>query len=68
MRVDRNYENEERTIRPLTCREIADRLHGVVLEVGGWAGEPSDTGTTAEPRWISSAELVRRVRRFIVYN
>ena len=55
-------------IRPLTRREIEDRLHHVVAEVGGWAPDPSEVDPEAGPRWISSAELVRRVKRFIVYN
>ena len=47
-------------IRTLTRREIEERLQGLLAEVGG---EP-----TEEPRWITPAELVRKVRPFIVYN
>ena len=55
-------------IRPLTQREIEDRLQHVVAEVGGWAPDPSEVEQEAGPRWISSAELVRKLKRFIVYN
>jgi len=60
--------NEKHTYRPLTRKEIEDRLDRVVAEVGGWSPDPEPVDPCPDPRWISSAELVRRVRPFIVYN
>lgn len=59
---------QEPTIRPLTRLEIEDRLQRVVAEVGGWIADGGEAGRTAAPRWITPAELVRKLRRFIVYN
>ncbi len=58
----------EPTIRPLTREEIEDRLQRVVAEIGGWTADRGEAGRKAAPRWITPAELVRKLRRFVVYN
>lgn len=57
-------------LRPLTKQEIDRKVEAVVAEVTVVDPEIDDaTGADAlKPRWITAAELVRRMRRFIVYN
>jgi len=56
-------------IRTLTKQEIDRRIDGLVKEVALLRGaEGCAPEETAHPRWIAPAELVRRLRRFMVYN
>ncbi len=58
----------EETIRPLTKQEIDRRIELVVSEVAALRNEKREEGDLFGPRWISAAELVRRMRPFIVLN
>jgi len=56
-------------MRPLTKQEIDRQIEGLLTEVAGNATEPYAAGADGPaPRWITAAELVRRMSRFIVYN
>jgi len=48
---------------PLTRREIAERMESIAAEMVGADGEGE-----AQPRFITAADLVRRMRRFVVLN
>jgi hypothetical protein len=66
-------EREERAcqpaIRSLTKKEIDQRIEELIREVAVLRPEAADgSPRCTEPRWIAPAELVRRLRRFIVYN
>lgn len=67
MGIDRGCKKES-MIRPLTRQEIEDRLQRVIAEVGGWDAERGEEEPDRTPRWIRPADLVRKLRRFIVYN
>jgi len=72
MPTDHGRPTAEQTLRVLTREELDERIH----RVAGWIAEgtadpaQSRNGSDDEldPRWISAAELVRRVRPFLVYN
>ena len=69
MPVERDDRVGQTEIRTLTKKEIDQRIEELIREVsvlqsGGGNGSPGGR----EPRWIAPAELVRRLRRFIVYN
>ncbi len=57
-------------LRPLTKQEIDRKVEAVVAEVTLINPEIDNPegSDTLRPRWISAGELVRRMRRFIVYN
>jgi len=66
-------EREERigqpAIRTLTKKEIDQRIEELIREVTVLrSGEANRSPASSEPHWIAPAELVRRLRRFIVYN
>ena len=69
MAVDGKNRIEEGGIRALTKQEIDRRIDDLIREVTllreRAAAEPSEA---ARPHWIAPAELVRRLRRFMVYN
>ena len=53
--------------RSLSCEEIDERIQRLT----SWVASGSDDGQSGqdlEPRWITPAELVRRMRPFLVYN
>jgi len=57
------------TLRPLTKDEIDRRIDGLIQTVASAADEDeASSGTELQPRWISAAELVRRMRPFVVLN
>ena len=60
-----NHEHLTREDLPvrLTRQEIVERMQSVAAELIG----ESDVEET-QPRFISAAELVRRMRRFVVLN
>ncbi len=56
-------------IRPLTRDEIDRRLDWLARDLSTAAVEARTSPSTGtEPRWISAAELVRRLRPFIASN
>ena len=63
-------EQEERigqpAIRTLTKKEIDQRIEELIKEVT--VLRSGKANRSSEPHWIAPAELVRRLRRFIVYN
>ncbi len=68
MALDRHRDADPSGLRKLSKREIDRRIEDVVAEVARVPVRGSDDAETLEPRWISAAELVRRMRRFMVYN
>jgi hypothetical protein len=59
-------------IRTLTKQEIDRRIEGLIREIALLRDEHGDgpipDGGDLSPRWLPASELVRRLRRFIVYN
>ena len=58
-------------IRTLTKQEIDRRIEGLIREIAALRDDPVDAAMAdgaMTPRWLPAAELVRRMRRFIVYN
>ena len=66
MKHDRKTATEERTMEPLTKREIDLQMERVIAEVAGESLNAADDD--AHPRWIDPGELVRRMSRYLVYN
>ena len=64
-------DQEVEVLRPLSRDEIDRKIEVLVAELAAPADAQAD-GISAEvdgtPRWISPAELVRRMRPFIVLN
>ena len=62
---------DERTLdpalRPLTRSEIEDRIGELIAAVAA-ATAPPDSAAADGPRWIRAADLIERVRPFIVLN
>jgi len=57
------------TFRPLSKDEIDRRIDTLAQQLAVTPDEErEDAAASCEPRWISAAELVRRVRPFIVMN
>jgi hypothetical protein len=57
------------TFRPLTKDEIDRRIDTLVQQIAVEPGEDrTDSSPDCQPRWISAAELVRRMRPFIGMN
>jgi hypothetical protein len=70
MAVFRPKPPERELLRPLTKQEIDRKVEAVVAEVT-WIDSENDDPKVSDalkPRWIAPAELVRRMRRFIIYN
>ena len=53
--------------RCLSCDEIDERIQRLTSWVAS-GSEDAPTRHDLEPRWITPAELVRRMRPFLVYN
>ena len=70
MAIFRPKSPEGELLRPLTKQEIDRKVEAVVAEVTWIDSEPGDpkVSNALKPRWIAPAELVRRMRRFIIYN
>jgi len=72
MASDRRTETGRVTIRALTKREIDRRIQGLVEEVAllrkGRAAAEGEPADPLRPRWIEPADLVQRLRKFVVYN
>ena len=57
------------TIEPLTRAEIERRIQDVITEVSASAEQEIGGGTSAEGfRWITPADLVRRMRPYLSVN
>ena len=55
--------------KPCSRQEIERRMDVVVAEVSSPIdGDPGSAGGTEDFRWIAPAELVRRMRPFLVFN
>jgi hypothetical protein len=67
MAVDRSGETAQQVLRPLTREEIMERLQNVASHVASEHEEHAPV-EPSEPRWIRPADLVRRMRPYIVYN
>ena len=72
MARDQQDRAQGEAMRPLTKQEIDRRIEYVVAEVAAFGeAEPEPSkgcNDSLEPRWITPGELVRRMRRFTVYN
>jgi hypothetical protein len=71
MAVQRGNSVDEVAVKKLTAREIARRIQRLTSHLGAQR-EEAVSGTPLpddlHPRLIAPAELVRRLRRFVVYN
>jgi len=67
MPTDHGRPTAELAPRTLSCDELDERIQRVTSWVAS-ASEDGSTGPDLEPRWITPAELVRRMRPFVVYN
>jgi len=70
MSLTRSRSQRSTGLRPLTKHELDRRLEQVVTELAlGWPREESRSNDQRlKPHRIEPAELVRRMRKFIVYN
>jgi len=69
MALDRDARAGQPAIRTLTKQEIDQRIQNLIKEVALLReSEGGDSPESMHPRRIEPAELVRRLRRFIVYN
>lgn len=55
-------------LRPLNKEEIERRIDTLAHQLATDAAGPTAGEEGLQPRWISAAELVRRMRPFIVLN
>ena len=69
MALDGGARAGQPAIRTLTKHEIDQRIQNLIKEVTLLReDEDGDSPDSLHPRWIEPAELVRRLRRFMVYN
>lgn len=70
MGLNRSRPERSTDIRPLTKHELDRRLEQVIAEIAlsGVPDEASPDDPKLRPHRIAPAELVRRMRKFIVYN
>ena len=70
MGLNRSKSERSTQLRPLTKHELDRRLEQLVAEIA--RGRPRDGSSRDDlelkPHRIAPAELVRRMRKFIVYN
>jgi hypothetical protein len=67
----RSCDCEKEVLRPLSKEDIDRRIERIATELLAPAAESGAGERAAEdrlPRWISPAELVRRMRPFLVQN
>jgi hypothetical protein len=72
MASDPERSTDELALRVLTCEDLDERIHRLAVWIAAGtddpaAGEPGPE-ERLDPRWITPAELVRRVRPYLVYN
>ena len=63
--------SDTQTFRPLTKDEIDQRIETLVADLATSSGNEERQAVlerNCRPRWISAAELVHRMRSFIVLN
>ena len=70
MAVHRTSTVDHTDLQPLTVTELERHMEQVAVEIARGAEPPSLAYEDDEtmPRRISSAELVRRMNRFLVFN
>lgn len=56
------------TLRRLSKADLDRRLESIAAEITRVDDLPSSDSDPLAPRWISAAELVRRMRPFLVLN
>ena len=70
MAVQRSRSVDDTELQPLTLSELEGHLEEAAAEIARGAETPSLAGDDDDsmPRPISSAEFVRRMSRFVVFN
>jgi len=72
MAMARRTGPQQTGIRALTKQEIDRRIQGLIEEIALLREDRADgveePAGSLRPRWIEPAELVRRLRGFIVHN
>ena len=56
------------TLRALSKQEIDRRMQQLIDEVAASGSTGPTSESSLQPRWITAAELVRRMRQFVVYK
>jgi hypothetical protein len=72
MAFDRDNQIQTVPLKPLTRDDLDQRIQHVASEVASDAvvnrAVEAASDETLKPRWIRPADLVRRMRPYIVYN
>jgi hypothetical protein len=72
MAFDRDEQIQTVSLKPLTRDDLDRRIQHVASEVASDAvvnrAAEAASDETLKPRWIRPADLVRRMRPYIVYN
>ena len=72
MAFDRDDSTRTASLKPLTRNDIDQQIQNVATEVASDAvvdlAAEAASDETLKPRWIRAADLVRRMRPYIVYN
>lgn len=72
MAIDRDNRIRTASLRPLTRDDLDQHIQQVASEVACDAvvdlAAEAASDETLKPRWIRAADLVRRMRPYIVYN
>ena len=72
MAFDRDNQIQTVSLKPLTRDDLDQQIQHVASEVAGDAvanrAAEAASDETLKPRWIRPADLVRRMRPYIVYN
>ena len=72
MAFDRDNQIQTVSLKPLTRDDLDQRIQRVASEVASDAvvnrAVEAASDETLKPRWIRPADLVRRMRPYIVYN
>jgi hypothetical protein len=68
MALDRSGTVCRQEIETLTKNELDRKIERLIDEVVGLPEERERCSDLHQPRWIAPADLVRRLRQFIVYN
>ncbi len=66
MAADRRAPSNLEELQRLTKREIDRQITHVIATVAG--DDAAQANDSLEPRWISAADLVRRMQPFMVHN
>jgi len=68
MKQNREGRPVTETLKLLSKQEIDHRMQQVIDEVAASGFAERTAEASLQPRWITAAELVRRMRRFVIYN